>query len=542
MPSLDKEENKRNISDLELLLLIEMGFFSNLKKAKLKFNLRPSSEPKHLQVEPIDWNFDTGFLDRLKQMKIRFNARPTSEPSSNDTVKTSSENIVDLHLEIARKVDELIADRERELQEEVEPITQMQQPLPLQEFVEFREVTARKPEISQLSSEVQPGNVFREVVQEEEFFEIVPPTETQSIEQDQQVNDDFQSTMIREVQKSHKLFMGASHVQIKTKSTPKKAITTGKPQKKLNAFTKKQIELEKSKQEIEAREIALKEAKEKEKTKEEELKKAREEELEREKLKKLEQKKRKQKKKLEERELKKAEKLRQIELKKLEKVKLLKLKEKERETQKVERLKQIEFNKIEKEKLEEEKQKEKEKLERLKEKERETQKVERLKQIEFNKIEKEKLLKDKQKEKEKLERLKQKDEEEAKKQKERELIEQEKEKLEEQKKKEKLMHKEAEKIKAKKPKKEKFTLFSKKKPKKKKTEEKPKEQPVEEIKEVIIEKPTKDEKTFLDNDVEKLLPILDDLLENLPEDVIDEFAHSAKFTLYEKVMRKYQNK
>ncbi len=508
MPSLDKEENKRNISDLELLLLIEMGFFSNLKKAKLKFNLRPSSEPKHLQVEPIDWSFDTGFLDRLRQMKIRFNQRPTSEPSSNDTVKTTDENVVDLHLEIVKKIDELLESRKREAQlREFEPVTQIQQQLPLQEFVEFREVSVRKPEMSQFSTDVQPGNVFREVNQEEEFFEIVPPTETHSNEQNQQVNDDFHSTMIREVQKSHKLFMGASHVQIKTRSSPKKVTKTEKSQKKLNGFTKKQIELEKSKQEIEARKIALKEAKEKEKTKEEELKKAREEKLEQEKLKKLEQKKRMQKKKLEERELKKAEKLRQIELKKLEKVKLQKLKEKEKEVEKAERLKQIELNKIEKVKLEEEK----ENLEKLKQK--------------------------------------QKDEEEAKKRKERELIEQEKVKLEEEKKKEKLTLKEAEKIKVKKPKKEKFTLFSKKKQKKKKTEEKPKEQPVEEVEEkpleideLIKEKATTDQKPVLDDDVEKLLPILDELLENLPEDVIDEFAHSDKFTLYEKVMRKYQNK
>ncbi|MCK5637003.1 MAG: hypothetical protein KAH91_06225, partial [Thermoplasmatales archaeon] len=270
MPSLDKERNKRNISDLELLLLIEMGFFSNLRKAKLKFNLRPPSDPKHLEVEPIDWNFDTGFLARFKQMKLRFNPRPSSEPVPSETVNDNPENIIDLHLEMARKVDELLASREREIQsEEVEPVTQIQQQLPLQEFVEFREVSVRKPEVSQFNAEVQPGNVFREVVQED-LFEIVPPSQKQPVEQDQPVNNDFQSTMIREGQKPHKLFMGATHVKIKTKSSPQKTTKTEKPQKKLNGFTKKQIELEKSKQEIEARKIALKEAKEKEKTKEEE--------------------------------------------------------------------------------------------------------------------------------------------------------------------------------------------------------------------------------------------------------------------------------
>jgi hypothetical protein len=46
----------------------------------------------------------------------------------------------------------------------------------------------------------------------------------------------------------------------------------------------------------------------------------------------------------------------------------------------------------------------------------------------------------------------------------------------------------------------------------------------------------------LDNDVEKLLPIIDSLLEKLPEEVIDDFANSDYFQLYEKVMNKYKNK
>jgi hypothetical protein len=43
-----------------------------------------------------------------------------------------------------------------------------------------------------------------------------------------------------------------------------------------------------------------------------------------------------------------------------------------------------------------------------------------------------------------------------------------------------------------------------------------------------------------DEDVEKLIPIIDSLLEKLPEEVINEFANSENFSLYEKVITKYK--
>jgi len=49
------------------------------------------------------------------------------------------------------------------------------------------------------------------------------------------------------------------------------------------------------------------------------------------------------------------------------------------------------------------------------------------------------------------------------------------------------------------------------------------------------------EKSFLD-DVEKLLPILDELLEKLPDEVVDEFVQSEDFVLYEKVVSKFKRK
>jgi len=59
---------------------------------------------------------------------------------------------------------------------------------------------------------------------------------------------------------------------------------------------------------------------------------------------------------------------------------------------------------------------------------------------------------------------------------------------------------------------------------------------VEEEKQVTPEDITWDE------DIAKLLPILDSLFEKLPEDVVDEFTSSEYFELYEKVLLKYKNK
>ena len=51
-----------------------------------------------------------------------------------------------------------------------------------------------------------------------------------------------------------------------------------------------------------------------------------------------------------------------------------------------------------------------------------------------------------------------------------------------------------------------------------------------------------EENISFDEDVAKLLPIIDGLFEKLPEDVIDEFTKSEYFELYEKVLLKYKNK
>ena len=52
-------------------------------------------------------------------------------------------------------------------------------------------------------------------------------------------------------------------------------------------------------------------------------------------------------------------------------------------------------------------------------------------------------------------------------------------------------------------------------------------------------KSTSNEETNVDEEIVKLLKITDDLLGKLPEEVIEEFSQSEDFSLYEKVMKKY---
>ena len=52
----------------------------------------------------------------------------------------------------------------------------------------------------------------------------------------------------------------------------------------------------------------------------------------------------------------------------------------------------------------------------------------------------------------------------------------------------------------------------------------------------------KPEPTLLDEDIKKLLVITDDLLGELPEEVINKFAQSDDFKLYSKVLSKYKIK
>ncbi len=59
-----------------------------------------------------------GFLGKIKNVNIRFNPRPFSNPDAGSgKVNTKNDSFVDLHLEVARKVDALISQNESEEEE-----------------------------------------------------------------------------------------------------------------------------------------------------------------------------------------------------------------------------------------------------------------------------------------------------------------------------------------------------------------------------------------------------------------------------------------
>ena len=59
---------------------------------------------------------------------------------------------------------------------------------------------------------------------------------------------------------------------------------------------------------------------------------------------------------------------------------------------------------------------------------------------------------------------------------------------------------------------------------------------------IVGKKEMEKEDFILDEDIKKILLMTDNLLGNLPEEVIDEFVKSKDFALYEKVISKYKIK
>lgn len=59
---------------------------------------------------------------------------------------------------------------------------------------------------------------------------------------------------------------------------------------------------------------------------------------------------------------------------------------------------------------------------------------------------------------------------------------------------------------------------------------------------ILDKKEVEEENPILDEDIRKVLTITDNLLENLPDEVIDKFVQSKDFELYEKIINKYRIK
>lgn len=81
-----------------------------------------------------------------------------------------------------------------------------------------------------------------------------------------------------------------------------------------------------------------------------------------------------------------------------------------------------------------------------------------------------------------------------------------------------------------------------KKEEKTKDTKKPEEENGEDLPETDLIEEADFDQNYLDEDVKNLIPVIDDLLGKLPDDIIDEFANSNEFELYEKVVKKYKSK
>ena len=375
----DYEKYKLNVSELKLILT-QMGFFSNLRRKNIVFNPKPFSEQKNKE-----------------------------------------ENHVDLHLEVTKKIDEVIAkDKEDEQINDNKKITIPRIIEP--RIIEIREPSTRSLEMPGVQTDLGPNADIGELDNIQEFIEIEPPSNF-LMENQPENKDGFESWMIdNQSEKDQKTFQALGPIKIRVKGKePEEKIPTNKN----NETTIARIELEETKKEIERKKKELEEALKKEKEKELEVKKEEEEKRKLEKLRKLEIKKELREDKIREKlAAKKALIEKEIELKKQEELK-----------------KQIEL-------------KRQEELKR---------------QIELKKQE----------------------------------------------------------------------LIKRKEPE----EELEEEKIIQDIFNTKVEKKEYDhENLTFDEDVAKLLPIIDRLFENLPEDVVDEFTKSEDFELYEKVLLKYKNK
>jgi len=374
-----------------------------------------------------------GFFSDLKRKNIRFNPQAFSKR------KNKKENNIDFHIDVTRKIDEVIT-RNKENQQLTD-----NKKITTPEFIEFREPFTRTPTTPTFQTQLGQNTDFGELENIQEFVEIDPPTNF-LMEKQPEKKEEFESWMVNnQNEKDQKTFWGLGSLKIRIRGKEPQKTTTNKN----NETTLAKIELEETQKEIERKKKELEEAIKKQKEKELKVKKEEEEKRKQEKLKKIELKKKQKEEKIRQKLAKKAQIEKEREIKKLES----------------EREKELKKAQLEKEK-------------ELKKKELELKKQE----LELMKQE---LIKGKEPEPE--------PEQEPESEPEQKVVE--------------------------------------------------KEELPEEITDIIEEKKEYTPKNLnLDEDVAKLLPIIDSLFEKLPEEVVDEFTKSEYFELYEKVLLKYKNK
>jgi len=441
---------------------------------------------------------ETGIFSWFNWKRIKFNPRPFSKKEKRSN---SEENLVDFHLEIVKKIDALIKEHEGEASstEELDFISREQPSIPFREIVEIREPFKRKLEMPDFNfkTEVRSKNIFDNLDFGNELFEIKLPGKSLSDFKFVTDLDEPKDIIYIKNTKSESVDGEESHSRMLNNQN--KSVQNSARGFPLIRFRGKEerVKLKEKNTKDKAEKTALKSHNKRieiiatkkkknglEKTKKEVEKAKREVEKRKRELEAIE----------------------RMEKEAKEKEKELKRKEMERQKKEKEekQLKKLEMEQsyipVDLNHLSEEiKEKEKEEFER--------------EEIEGQKREKEE---------EKLKKLELKKAKKLAKEKEKEL--KEKARLEAKKKRLETEH-------ASKEEKKNIGIFTKK------------EKPSSSVSEhSFFGKKNIEEQPILDDDIRKILLITDNLLEKLPENVIDEFVQSKDFELYERVISKYKIK
>ena len=315
---------------------------------------------KKLELELI-LATELGLLSSLKNKNIRFNPRPFT--NKKEIIK-SKNNLVDFHLEITKKIDQIIAQHENENQEEKTEINE--------NIIEFREPHKKQPITPSFKTEISADNFAQKILNDEDLFEVELPTFT-DLQTTRNIDDLNDFTLVKKIDttvlkkdiennisKEQPLAFASIKFGKKPEKTQKKA-SKNKPEKKKkrinNGFTRAKKDLETTKMKLEKKKKEIERIEKLAKEKKEELKKKKILRKEREKQKKLEFKKQTKEKKLQEIEAKKLQKQKEKELKTKEKKKTInKLKHakeakiKEKQKKKLEKQKQLEAKQLLKDK------------------------------------------------------------------------------------------------------------------------------------------------------------------------------------------------
>ena len=461
-------------------------------------------------------------VNKITKKKIGFTLKPSVKRKEIEEQKPKKD-LVDIHFDIAKKMDALIKEDEKEsmIEDETGELISEQQTENLSEMIriESREPIAKKVEVSTFDKNIQQKNTFNENIEnllridlpvaetpDFKFVTALEPPKTTLKTEDSVImpasNIDLLNRLIGTadvaVQKKSEGFINVKLrkredvKKIKEQNVQTKKTTFKTQHKNIEAVTADETEeknengLEKTRKDVEK---AKKEAEKRKKELE-----ALEEELERQKI------------------------------------------ERQRKAKEVEELKKLELKKIE----ELAKEKEKELKEKVKKREKELKRQVKL-EAKKKRIEAKNALKEEKKKQQESERQKK-------------LKTKQAEKKTEQAKKplfSKLKDKTKSDKQPLKPEKKKINIFAKKeKVLPLKTEHLHLEQlsPTQEHVPLstAAEHPLHEKKNMVqiefDEDVKKVLLMTDDLLGKLPEDVIGDFANSKDFQLYEKVLSKYKHK